>query len=60
MAKVTIDVSLCTGCGLCENSCPEMFRITEDNVAHVISQDPGQCDLSQVAGECPVEAIIVK
>ena len=60
MANITVDESLCTGCGLCESSCPELFKVTEDNLAHVVSQNPGGCDLKQVAGECPVEAIIVK
>ncbi len=59
MAKVTIDETLCTGCGLCAASCSEVFEIGEDNLAHVKSTKPCDCDLQQVASECPVEAIAV-
>lgn len=60
MAKVTVNDSLCTGCGLCEGSCPEVFKVTQDNVAHVISQDCKSHDLQQIASECPVEAITIR
>lgn len=56
MAKVSIDESLCTGCGLCAASCPETFEVGNDNIARVINEGGG-CDLEQVASECPVEAI---
>ena len=59
MAKVTVDESLCTGCGLCASSCPDVFEIGDDNKAHVKSEE-GDCDLNQVASECPVEAIKVE
>ena len=57
--KVTIDGSLCTGCGLCASSCPEVFEVQDDNIAHIISQDFSQCDVKDIATQCPVEAIIV-
>lgn len=60
MAKVTIDETLCTGCGLCAASCPEVFEVGSDNLAHVKSAKPCDCDLEQVASECPVEAISVE
>ena len=60
MAKVTIDESLCTGCGLCETSCPEVFKVGDDNIAHVISQKCDTCNLEQVAEECPLEAIKIE
>lgn len=60
MPKVTVDASLCTGCGLCEGSCPEVFKVMEDNVAHVIAQECKLHDLEQIAAECPVEAISVR
>ncbi len=59
MAKVTIDASLCTGCGLCAASCPEVFEIGSDNLAIVKSDKPCDCDIEQVASECPLEAIKV-
>jgi ferredoxin len=58
MAKVTVDASLCTGCGLCASMCPDIFEVGEDNIAHVIAT-LGDCDLNEAASTCPVEAIKV-
>ena len=60
MTKVTVNEELCTGCGLCSSSCPEIFEIKDDNKAHVKSSEPGNCDLNQVASECPLNAIKVE
>jgi len=60
MAKITIDDSLCTGCGLCASNCPEVFEVGDDNIAHVVSDKCVSCDLKEVAEQCPVNAIIVK
>jgi len=59
MAKVTIDASLCTGCGLCASVCPEVFEVGDDNLAR-IKNEAGNCDLNDVASQCPVEAIKVE
>ncbi len=58
MARVSVDESLCTGCGLCAASCPETFEVGSDNMARVVGEGD-DCDLEQVASECPVEAIKV-
>jgi len=60
MAKVTIDESLCTGCGLCAANCPDSFEIGDDNIAHVIKDSCEACDLKEVADQCPINAISVK
>jgi len=60
MAKITIDESTCTGCGLCASNCPEVFEVGDDNIAHVITDKCDTCDLKEVADECPVNAITVK
>jgi len=60
MAKVVVDESLCTGCGLCASNCPEVFEVGDDNLAHVISSDCKTCDLKEIADQCPVNAIGVK
>ncbi len=44
---VWIDQDLCTGDGLCEDDCPEVFVLLEDGIAYVregdrIMNDPGQ------------------
>ncbi|MDD5439319.1 MAG: ferredoxin [Candidatus Omnitrophica bacterium] len=59
MARVSVDASLCTGCGLCVSSCPEVFEMGDDNVAQVIAQSSDSCDLQEIASQCPVEAISV-
>lgn len=60
MAKVTVDVSLCVGCGLCEQNCPEVFEMKDDGVAHVKTNKCSSCDLKDVADQCPVNAITVE
>jgi ferredoxin len=60
--KVVVDKETCTGCGLCEDTCPQVFKIN-DNIAEVIAAkvppDAMDCAL-QAAEECPVEAIIIE
>ena len=51
----------CTGCGLCVDTCPEVFDMG-DEIAEVIADPvPPECEDSaqQAADECPVEAIII-
>jgi ferredoxin len=60
MASITVDESLCTGCGLCASNCPDVFEMGDDSLAHVIASSCPDCDLSEIAGQCPVSAIAVK
>lgn len=60
MAKVSVDASLCVGCGLCEQNCPEVFEMKDDGVAHVKANADCDCDLEEVADQCPVSAIIIE
>lgn len=59
MAKVSVDTATCVGCGLCEQSCPEVFEIQGDGIAHIKAQGCGAHNLSEVADQCPVTAIKV-
>jgi ferredoxin len=59
MGSVKIDSSLCTGCGLCESICPEVFKVGDDNVAKIIDQKCVSCNVNDVASDCPVGAIQV-
>ncbi len=62
MAVPVVDPERCTGCGLCETICPEVFELGEDGIARVI--DPGACDeagcCEEAAESCPDEAIILQ
>lgn len=61
--KVRVE-DTCTACGLCVDTCPEVFEMgPDDDIAMVIgdkvppeSEDAAQ----QAADDCPVEAIIVE
>ncbi|MEI6631917.1 MAG: ferredoxin [bacterium] len=59
MSKVSVDASTCVGCGLCEQSCPEVFQVQGDGIAHVKAQVCGVHDLKEVAEQCPVNSIKV-
>lgn len=59
MAKVSVDVATCVGCGLCEQACPEVFKIESDGIACVKAQVCGIHNLAEVAEQCPVTAIKV-
>jgi ferredoxin len=59
MAKVSIDTSTCVGCGLCEQSCPEVFQVQGDGIAHVKAQSCAEHNLKEIAEQCPVSSIKV-
>jgi len=57
--KATVDQDLCTGCGLCESTCPEVFELQDDVATvkvDVVPKDAGE-SCQQAAEDCPVEAI---
>jgi len=59
--RVTIDDDLCTACGLCADSLPEVFQIGED-VAQVIQETvSGELagSVQDAVDDCPVEAILL-
>jgi ferredoxin len=59
--EVRIDEELCTGCGLCEETCPDIFKMDEDkDVASLIKTDYDEYDeecIQEAAESCPSEAI---
>ena len=61
--KAVIDKEACTGCGLCVETCPEVFEMADDDVA-VVKGDaiPAAAEESakQAAEDCPSEAIKVE
>jgi NAD-dependent dihydropyrimidine dehydrogenase PreA subunit len=55
---IKIDTKLCTGCGVCVNSCPcDVFRI-EKNVKKAVTKYPEDCMLCWLClNDCPTKAI---
>jgi ferredoxin len=60
--KVEVDKDLCTGCGLCVDTCPEVFEISGDvAVAKSGDIDPSlEEKVKEAAQNCPTEAIKIK
>jgi ferredoxin len=42
MGVPKVDPDLCTGCGICEDICPDVFEVADDGLSHVI--DPNACE----------------
>ena len=60
--KPVVDRTLCIGCGLCEDTSPEVFRLGDDGVAYVIDDDPPPEiyeDIRACVEICPVSAISI-
>ncbi len=57
MSKILVDTSTCVGCSLCEQSCPEVFKVKEDGLAYVMASSCKDHSLAEVAQACPVSAI---
>jgi ferredoxin len=52
--KVWIDQDLCTGDGLCEEICPEVFTLLDDGLAYVKEGSDVKSDPSGSAGVAQV------
>ncbi len=57
MAKVTVDASVCVGCGLCEQLCPEVFKVNSEGIAQAKASECNQHNLTEITEQCPVNAI---
>ena len=57
--KVKVDPETCTGCGLCADSCPNVFEMRGDIAtvkANPVPKQDEECAKSAI-NDCPVEAI---
>lgn len=53
-----VDQSICTGCELCEQLCPEVFRMNDEGVSEVYDPHGASEDKIQDAiDSCPVQCI---
>lgn len=59
--KVRIEDN-CTACGLCVDTCPDVFEMGPDMARVIVEEVPAEFEeaAQQAADECPVEAIITE
>jgi len=59
--RVRIEDS-CTSCGMCVDTCPEVFEMGQDMAQVAVDEVPPEFEraVQQAADECPVEAIIIE
>jgi len=60
--KAHVDPDTCTGCELCTETCPDVFRMEGDTAtayADPVPADAEDC-CRTAADDCPVEAITVE
>ena len=57
--KAIVDKDTCTGCGLCEELCPEVFARADDVAKVKVDVVPADAEdtCKEAADTCPVEAI---
>lgn len=61
--KAFIDRDGCISCGLCIDTCPEVFRMADDDLAEVfVDEVPTDAEDSAVEAQenCPVSVITVE
>lgn len=60
--KAHIDRSGCIGCGACTDTCPEVFRMADDDLAEVYGEvSEKNVDAAKEAAEnCPVNVITIE
>ena len=58
--KANVDADMCTGCGLCPDICPAVFRMEGDvALAGPVPADE-EASCRDAAESCPVEAISIE
>ena len=60
--KAVVDKDACTGCGLCVETCPDVFEMQDDTAAVKGDAIPSGAEDSakQAADDCPSEAITIQ
>ncbi len=58
--KIVVDRDKCEGLGMCESMAHEFFELDDDDVMHVLDENPGEEHrklLSSAVNSCPVLAL---
>ncbi|MFQ6067828.1 MAG: ferredoxin [bacterium] len=56
--QVRIDEEACTACGICEETCPEVFEVNDVAVVKQATDfNDFEDEIKEAAEECPSEAI---
>jgi len=63
VASPTVDKDLCIACGLCSQTCPEVFELNNDEGYAEVKEEAASCEeagcCEEAADLCPVDAIEV-
>ena len=59
--KAIVDQDICIGCGLCADTCPEVFELADDKSQVKVNPVPPDAEdcAEEAADGCPVEAITI-
>ncbi|NLU40937.1 MAG: ferredoxin [Firmicutes bacterium] len=61
--KAFVDKDLCISCGLCVQTCPDVFSWDDDDKAEAIDDEVPEeleADVQEAADGCPTDAISVQ
>ncbi len=63
MVQPTVDEDLCIACGLCSQTCPQVFELNNDECYAEVREEASDCEevecCQEAADLCPVDAIEV-
>ncbi|WP_203337797.1 ferredoxin [Nocardioides limicola] len=61
--KIVVDRDLCEGLGMCESMAHEYFEVDDDDVMHVLNENPPEEDrkmITAAVNSCPVLALKIE